>query len=113
MEYMFTYMRRGNYEVPIVRVYSEDPEEIELDIGKHHTVVIEQIDMTITYDFVITNPIKSEQVGELYYKWYQLDYYSKNVDRTVAIKPDIDQNKANIDYIAMMSGIDIPDGVDV
>lgn len=107
-EYMFTYMQRGNIEVPIVRIKSTIESETKLDIGKHTSVVVEQSDINIFHDFVVKNPIKQEQVGEDYYRWYQLEYYSKYVDKSPTLQTLLDKSNANLDYISMMSGIDIP-----
>ena len=109
-EYMFTYMRRGALEVPIVRLKSKDREEVRWDIGKAKTIVIEQPDIIYEYNFVVKCPIKSEEDMEHnFYAWYQLENFSKSIDRSPAVKQAAEQNAANIDYLSMMSGIDLPD----
>lgn len=53
MDYMFTYLRRGNEEVPIVRLRSTIESETKLEIGKHTSVTIEQPDIIYSYEFVV------------------------------------------------------------
>lgn len=106
--YMFTYIRRNNREVPIVRVETSTDDETIFKTGKHYSIAITQSDIIYSYEFVIKMLFKTEIIGERCYRWYQLDYFSKSVDRSPEVKSEADQNAANIDYLAMMSGIDIP-----
>lgn len=108
MDYMFTYMRRGAMDVPIVRIKALTYAETKLKTGQHCSVTIKQPDMILNYEFVVKCPIKSEQSGEYYYAWYQLENLSKSIDRSPEVKTEADQNAANIDYLSMMTGIDIP-----
>lgn len=109
-EYMFSYMKRGIQEVPILRIKSAIESETNLTIGTHQHIAIKQPDIIYEYDFVVKNRIKEETDTEgNHYAWYQLDYLSKSVDRTPSAKSVAEQNAANIDYLSMMSGIDLPD----
>lgn len=106
--YMFTYLKRGNGEVPIVRIEADTEAETKLEVGKHQSIVIEQPDIIYAYEFVVKNPIKTEFNGEHYYQWYQLEYLSKSIDRSPAVKTQAEQIAANLDYLSMMTDIDIP-----
>ena len=106
--YMFTYLKRGNGEVPIVRIEADTDDETKMEVGKHQSIVINQPDIIYSYEFVVKNPIKAEFNGEHYYRWYQIENFSKSIDRSPEVKSEADQNAANIDYLAMMTGVDIP-----
>lgn len=113
MTYMFSYIKRGGKEVPFVRLQSTIESEVSLPIGSHQTIQISSETDTVTNDFIVGNSFKEETVGEFYYKWYFIENYVKTIDRTPELKKTEEQNAANLDYIMMMTGIDIPEEDDI
>lgn len=43
------------------------------------------------------------------YDWYEIDRHYREIDRTGPVAEREAKNSANIDYLSMMSGIDLPD----
>lgn len=56
----------------------------------------------------IVEKYASKQVDGLFYDWYIIDEHYRNIDNSNKVKKEIDKVSANLDYISMMSGIDIP-----
>lgn len=50
----------------------------------------------------------SKEVNGVCYDWYIIDEHYRNIDNSNKVKKEIDKVSANLDYISMMSGIDIP-----
>lgn len=51
----------------------------------------------------------SKEVNGMCYDWYWIDSHYQEKDTTEKAQKAVDQLSANLDYISMMSGIDIPD----
>lgn len=46
------------------------------------------------------------------YDWYEIDRHYRTIDKTGPVAEREARNSANIDYLSMMSGIELPDGDD-
>lgn len=64
---------------------------------------------TVTDNFRVVRKLdsKEDEAGDCY-DWYEIDRHSRTVDKTGPLAASAAQNAANIDYIAMMSGIELP-----
>lgn len=66
-------------------------------------------DQTITDNFRVVRKLDSQEDGDgNCYDWYEIDRHNRTVDRTGPIAEAGARNAANIDYLSMMSGIDLP-----
>lgn len=52
----------------------------------------------------------SKESGGLCYDWYLIDSHYRETDTSAKTQTMIDQITANLDYISMMSGVEIPGG---
>lgn len=85
--------------------------------GAEHTnlsgfvdTVREYDDSTITDSFLVTAHTGSSEDAEgNCYDWYEIDKHSRTIDKTKLVKAQTAQNTANIDYLSMMAGIDLPE----
>lgn len=92
--------------------------ETLLTKGSEHTdlqgfqdVVREYDDTTIIDSFLVTEHVGSETDGEgNCYDWYNIDKHFRTIDKTKKIVEQTTQNSADLEYIAMMAGIDLPSG---
>lgn len=106
--YSFGTMKIDGEEQRIVRVKSAEP--VDLPAGVYHTTVEKFSDMTVTHDFKVRRSIKTDtDAAGNHYAWYELAEDVKTIDRSPAAASKAAQNAANIDYLSMMSGIDLPD----
>lgn len=63
----------------------------------------------ITDNFRVIRKLKTDEDTEgNCYDWYEIDRHYRTIDKTGPIKKIQEQNKANIDYLSMMTGFDIP-----
>lgn len=63
----------------------------------------------ITDSFRVVRKIDSTEDGEgNCYDWYEIDRHYRERDRTGPVAEAGAKNTANIDYLSMMSGIDLP-----
>ena len=91
-------------------------EELLKTVGAEHTdlsgfqqTVREYPDCTITDSFYVVQKKKSDEDDEgNCYDWYLIDRHSRIIDRTGPIATREAQNAANIDYLSMMTGVDLP-----
>ena len=62
-------------------------------------------DMTVTDTFRVVEKYKSDEDGEgNCYDWYEIDRHSRDTDRFL---PQKDEIQAQIDYLAMMTGVEM------
>ena len=67
-------------------------------------------DQTVTDNFRIVRKLDSqEDVAGNCYDWYEIDRHYREIDKTGPIAEAGTRNAANIDYLSMMSGIDLLD----
>lgn len=52
----------------------------------------------------------SKESGALCYDWYEITDHYRETDTTEKMQAKVDQLTANLDYISMMSGVEIPGG---
>ncbi len=79
------------------------------DLTGYQEVVREYPDQTITDNFRVVRKLDSQEDGDgNCYDWYEIDRHNRTVDRTAPIAEAGARNAANIDYLSMMSGIDLP-----
>lgn len=65
---------------------------------------------TITDRYQIIRKIDSQEdpVGNCY-DWYEIDRHFREIDKSPAVRTALSRNAANIDYVAMMAGVDLPE----
>lgn len=64
---------------------------------------------TVTDNFRVVRKIKSDEDGAgNCYDWYEIDRHYREIDRTGPVAEAGAKNTANIDYLSMMSGINLP-----
>lgn len=67
-------------------------------------------DQTITDCFRIVSKYKSgEDEEDNCYDWYVIDSHYRMIDKSGPVADEASKNAANIDYLSMMSGIDLPE----
>ena len=107
MEFEYVFGTNGNAETLRVK-------------GPSHTVltgfqqvVREHPDQTITDCFRVVRRLKSDedQAGNCY-DWYEIDRHYRMQDKTGPVVQAEQRNSANIDYLSMMAGIDLPEQED-
>lgn len=104
--YSFGTMTIMGEDCQVVRVKSKEP--VELPAG-YNTIVEEYPDMIVTHDFKVTGCIAEETDADgNFYKWFTIVEHSRVIDRSPAAVHMAEQNAANLDYVCMMAGIDLP-----
>lgn len=108
IQYLFSNMKLGGEESHVLRVKS--PEPVDLPIGVYLSTTERSADMEVHHDFKVSGLLKKDTDAEgNHYAWYTLSEHVKSIDRSPAAAAAAAQNAANIDYISMMSGIDLPE----
>lgn len=98
MEYTFSTLRSGESVIKIKNGCGKV-------LSGFQSFTKEYDDCFITDNFEILDLIKSEEgIDGEPYTWYTIKGHERIIDKTAKIAM---QNKANIDYIAMMADIDI------
>ncbi len=66
-------------------------------------------DQTITDNFRVVRKLDSQEdeAGNCY-DWYEIDHHNRIVDKSGPVAEAGARNAANIDYLSMMSGIELP-----
>ena len=79
------------------------------DFTGFQQVVREYPGETITDRFRVVRKLKSDvdQAGNCY-DWYEIDRHYRMLDKTKPVVEAELKNTANIDYLSMMTGIDLP-----
>lgn len=96
MEYVFG--TKGDAE--ILKVKSES----HTDLTGYQTVKREYHGESVTDHFRVARKLDSkEDEANACYDWYEIDRHYRMVDRTNQEK----RNAANIDYLSMMTGVDL------
>lgn len=103
MEYVFG--AEGEVEILKVKAGSHT------DLTGFHQIVQTYPDQTVTDRFRIVKKIDTAEDDEgNCYDWYEIDRYYRTTDKSGPVAQATAQNAANIDYISMMAGIDLPGG---
>ena len=101
MEYVFG--TQG--EMEILKVKSD----AHTDLTGYQTAEQKYPDQTITDTFHIVRKLDSqEDAAGSCYDWYEIDRHNRIVDKSGPVAEAGARNAANIDYLSMMSGIDLP-----
>lgn len=104
--YSFGVMKIAGEEVEFVRVKSTSPDSLTPGF---HSVVEEYPDSIITHEFKVREQFDAKEAEGEYYKWYLLESHNRTIDRSPAAIRMAAQNAANLDYLSMMAGIDLPE----
>ena len=73
---------------------------------------VEQVypDQTVTDRFRVLRKLDSQEDGEgKRYDWYEIDRHNRTVDKTGPVAQEVAKVTANIDYLSMMTGVDLPE----
>ena len=90
-----------------VRVKSREP----ITLTGYQTITETYPDMIVTHTFKPETCVAEDQDAEGWrYKWYTLAEHSKHIDRSPAAVKMAEQNAANLEYICMMTDIELPEG---
>ncbi len=105
MEYVFG--TRGEMEVLKIKGGSHT------NLTGFHQIEQTYPDQTITDSFRVVRKLDSRVDAEgSCYDWYEIDRHYRTADKSGPIAEAGARNAANIDYLSMMSGIDLPGGED-
>lgn len=105
MEYVFGV--RGEIEVLKIKG------DTHTDLTGFHQHVQEFPGEKITDNFRVVRKMDSREDSEgNCYDWYEIDRHYRTIDKTGPLVEREARNSANIDYLSMMSGIELPDGDD-
>lgn len=105
MDYIFGTVRKYGKPVEIVKTVGEK----HSDLKGRVTVKREYSDRVIEDTFTVTEKYESKESGTKCYDWYFIEAHSRDTDRFMPQKEDID---SKIDYIAMMADIEMEDEKD-
>lgn len=102
MEYVFG----TQDEIEVLRTKGDS----HSDLSGYQQTVQEIGDEKITDNFRVVRKMdsKEDEAGRCY-DWYEIDRHNRIIDRTAPVAAAAAQNAAHIDYLSMMSGIDLPD----
>lgn len=104
----FVYGTERNTEV--LKTKSINQEEL----NGFQTIETKYPDQVITDTFCVVKKIREKQDSEgNFYKWYEIDHHNRVIDKTPLLKKVTDKSTANIDYLSMMTGIELPDTPEV
>ena len=80
------------------------------DLTGFQQIVREYPGEKITDNFRVVRKLDSqEDVGGNCYDWYEIDRHNREIDRTGPLAEATAKNTANIDYIGMMTGVELPE----
>ena len=80
------------------------------DLTGYQQTVREFPGQKITDNFRVIRKIGSdEDVEGNCYDWYEIDRHYREIDRTGPVVEAEARNAANIDYISMMTGVELPE----
>ncbi len=100
-QYTFT----QNENETVLRIKSDC--EITLVPG-FHRIVEKQPDSEIIHSFELCNEIKRDEKNDAFYVWYSVGNYHRDIEK----KPEaLNKLRADIDYISMMTDVEIPEEV--
>lgn len=101
MEYV--YGTQGDIEVLKVKG------DAHTDLTGYQTIVQEFPNQKITDDFRVVRKLDSDEDQEgNCYDWYEIDHHRREIDRTAPLAAEGSRNAANIDYLSMMTGVELP-----
>ncbi len=102
MEYVFG--TQGEMEVLKIKG------DAHTDLTGYHQIEQKYPDQTIADSFHVLRKLYSqEDAAGNCYDWYEIDRHNRIVDKSGPIAEAGAKNAANIDYLSMMSGIDLPE----
>lgn len=79
------------------------------DLTGYQEIEVKYPDQTITDKFRVVRKLDSQEDAEgNCYDWYEIDRHNRTVDKSGPIAEAGARNAANIDYLSMMSGIELP-----
>lgn len=100
MEYTFY----TNYNTEILKTKCQ----IHTELTGFQHVVRDFKSEIITDNFRIICKFKSEEdTSGNCYDWYEIDRHYRMIDKTVALREKEEQDRADIDYISLMTGVDL------
>lgn len=102
MEYVFG----TKDEMEILKVKGDT----HTDLTGYQQIVREFPGEKITDNFrVVRKTDSTEDCEGNCYDWYEIDRHYRDIDRTGPVAEAEAKNSANIDYLSMMTGVDLPD----
>lgn len=115
MDYLFGTMRISNEMRHTLRVKAASNETLpQYEDGNYYNHIQSYPDVTLTDSYKVDSKLQesSDSEGNTYV-WYVLSEYSRNIDRSNAVAMQAtqynDETNAKLDYVAMMTDIDIPE----
>ena len=103
MEYVFG--TNGNAEI----LKTKGPEHTNLTGYQQITRGFPNEKITDNFRIVRKIDSKKDPSGNCY-DWYEIDRHYRTIDKTGQLVEEEARNAANIDYLSMMTGVDLPDG---
>ena len=106
MEYIFGTVFRNGTMMENLKIISTS----HTDFRGFQQVLREYPDSIITDNFrVVEKYREAEDAGGKTYDWYVIDSHYRVVDKTKPVVEAEARNTANIDYLSMMTGVDLPE----
>jgi hypothetical protein len=101
-------MKINGEEQHILCVKSDEP--VDIPVGVYQSIIEKSASAETSHSFKVSSLIQTKTDDEgNHYAWYLLSEYVLSVDRSPAAAAEASQNAANIDYLSMMTGIDLPE----
>ena len=106
MEYIYGISTRNGQLCENLKTVGVEPS----DLSGYINTVQECGDGTkITDRCRIVKKYASKEADGLCYDWYEITDHYRDTDVTKKMQEKVDKLNANLDYISMMSGVDIPE----
>jgi len=105
MEYEIGVAGNGGNPIRYLRAKSSG----ETKVPRHLSFSKAQPDRNKTFDCILGPLLKEEQAGGSFYQWYALESVLIDTDHTPALVRSMERETAKVDYLSMMSGIDLPE----
>ena len=106
-DYVFSVEPNGGHAYQKVQIKSDEP--INIDLNQFYTVSRTYSDSIITDTFYTEQLLNEAEDISGYYKWYRISSHSRIIDKSPYIEKIRDEFSANLDYLSMMAGIEIPE----
>ncbi len=105
LEYTIGIARDGGRPIRYLRIKSDAAIQVSDPVL---SFTREQADKRSVYECIIGDMIRETQEGGFFYKWYKLESVLVETDHTARIAEKAEQNAANLDYVCMMAGVELP-----
>lgn len=104
MDYIFGTVARNRRMVENLKIINTS----HTDLKDFQQVIREYPDCVITDNFrVVEKYHEAEGMDGMAYDWYIIDCHYRTIDKTKPIVQKQEQQRADIDFISLMTGVDL------